>query len=137
LFTLTALRRRGFPPEAINNFCAQMGVTGAQATVDPVVLEAAVRDVLNFTAARHMVVLEPIKLTIKNFSQEKAIKLTVPDFPTEPERGHHEITFDEIVYIEATDFKEVCIFMLLFENFLQLFYLDINTCRLKRKVLDA
>lgn len=108
LFTLTALRRRGFPPEAINNFCAQMGVTGAQATVDPAVLEAAVRDVLNLTAPRHMVVLEPIKLTIRNFPQEYAIKLTVPNFPNEPERGHHEITFDEIVYIEATDFKEVC-----------------------------
>ncbi|XP_018046369.1 PREDICTED: probable glutamine--tRNA ligase isoform X2 [Atta colombica] len=107
LFTLTALRRRGFPPEAINNFCAQMGVTGAQATVDPAALEAAVRDVLNLTTPRHMVVLESIKLTIKNFPQEKAIKLTAPNFPNEPERGHHEITFDEIVYIEATDFKEV------------------------------
>ncbi|XP_018342396.1 PREDICTED: probable glutamine--tRNA ligase [Trachymyrmex septentrionalis] len=107
LFTLSALRRRGFPPEAINNFCAQMGLTGAQATVDPAALEAAVRDVLNLTTPRHMVVLEPIKLTIKNFPQEKAIKLTAPDFPNEPERGHHEITFDEIVYIEATDFKEI------------------------------
>ncbi|XP_032666418.1 probable glutamine--tRNA ligase [Odontomachus brunneus] len=107
LFTLTALRRRGFPPEAINNFCAQMGVTGAQATVDPAALEAAVRDVLNLTAIRSMVVLEPIKLTIKNFPQEKSIKLTVPDFPNEPEKGHHEITFDEIVYIEASDFKEI------------------------------
>ncbi|XP_011874554.1 PREDICTED: probable glutamine--tRNA ligase isoform X2 [Vollenhovia emeryi] len=107
LFTLTALRRRGFPPEAINNFCAQMGVTGVQATIDPTALEAAVRDVLNSTAARHMVVLEPIKLTVKNFPQENAIKLTAPDFPNDPERGHHEITFDEIVYIEATDFKEI------------------------------
>ncbi|KAL6268379.1 hypothetical protein P5V15_001512 [Pogonomyrmex californicus] len=107
LFTLTALRRRGFPPEAINNFCAQMGVTGAQATVDPAALEAAVRDILNFTAPRHMVVLEPIKLTIRNFSHEKAIKLNVSDFPNEPEKKHHEITFDEIVYIEAMDFKEI------------------------------
>lgn len=85
-----------------------MGVTGAQTTIDPVALEAAVRDVLNFTAARHMVVLEPIKLTIKNFPQEKAIKLTVLDYPNEPEGKHHEIIFDEIVYIEAADFKEVC-----------------------------
>ncbi|EFN78066.1 probable glutamine--tRNA ligase [Harpegnathos saltator] len=107
LFTLTALRRRGFPPEAINNFCAQMGVTGAQVTVDPAALEAAVRDVLNLIATRSMVVLEPIKLTINNFPQEKPIKLSVPDFPNEPQRGHHEITFDEIVYIEASDFKEV------------------------------
>ncbi|XP_023228872.1 glutamine--tRNA ligase-like [Centruroides sculpturatus] len=52
LFTLTALRRRGFPPEAINNFCAQMGLTGAQATVDPQMLEAYVRDILNNTAPR-------------------------------------------------------------------------------------
>ncbi|XP_029166056.1 probable glutamine--tRNA ligase [Nylanderia fulva] len=107
LFTLSALRRRGFPPEAINNFCAQMGVTGAQATVDPAVLEAIVRDVLNLTAPRFMVVLEPIKVTIKNFPQDKAIKLTVPNFPNEPEKGHHEITFDEILYIEASDFKEI------------------------------
>ncbi|XP_072757333.1 probable glutamine--tRNA ligase [Anoplolepis gracilipes] len=107
LFTLSALRRRGFPPEAINNFCAQMGVTGAQATVDPTILEAAVRDVLNLTAPRFMVVLEPIKLTIRNFSHEKSIKLTVPDFPNEPEKGHHEITFNEILYIEASDFKEI------------------------------
>lgn len=99
-----------------------MGVTGAQATVDPAVLEAAVRDVLNLTAPRFMVVLKPIKLTIRNFPQEKAIKLNVPDFPNEPERGHHEITFDEILYIESSDFKEVCnvYFCLIFGNFLHL-----------------
>lgn len=114
-----------------------MGVTGAQATVDPSALEAAVRDVLNFTAARHMVVLEPIKLTIRNFSQEKAIKLTAPDFPNEPEKGHHEIVFDEIVYIEATDFKEVC--NVYSCPLLKFFFaiLFVNTCRLKIKVLDA
>jgi glutaminyl-tRNA synthetase len=50
LFTLTALRRRGFPAEAINNFCARMGVTGAQGAVDPQMLEASVRDVLNLSA---------------------------------------------------------------------------------------
>lgn len=52
LFTLTALRRRGFPSEAINNFCAQLGVTGAQSTVDPSMLEAYVRDYLNNSAPR-------------------------------------------------------------------------------------
>lgn len=106
LFTLTALRRRGFPPEAINNFCAQMGVTGAQAVVDPAVLEACVRDVLNVTASRHMAVLDPVKVTISNFPHENPIKLTVPNFPNEPEKGQHEIVFDEVVYIEASDFKE-------------------------------
>lgn len=53
LFTLTALRRRGFPAEAINNFCAQLGVTGAQSVVDPSMLEAFVRDYLNNTAPRY------------------------------------------------------------------------------------
>jgi hypothetical protein len=53
LFTLSALRRRGFPPEAINNFCAHMGVTVAQAIVDPQMLESFVRDLLNTTAPRY------------------------------------------------------------------------------------
>jgi glutamyl/glutaminyl-tRNA synthetase len=53
LFTLSALRRRGFPPEAINNFCAHIGVTGAQAVVDPQMLESFVRDLLNTTAPRY------------------------------------------------------------------------------------
>lgn len=52
LYTLTALRRRGFPAEAINNFCAQLGVTGAQSSVDPSMLEAYVRDHLNKHAPR-------------------------------------------------------------------------------------
>ena len=52
LFTLTALRRRGFPPEAINMFCAKVGVTMAQTVIDPVMLEACVRDVLNVKAPR-------------------------------------------------------------------------------------
>ncbi|XP_043287054.1 probable glutamine--tRNA ligase [Venturia canescens] len=106
LFTLTALRRRGFPPTAINNFCAQMGVTGAQVVVDPANLEASVRDVLNNSAPRHMVVLDPIKVTIINFSQEDPITLNVPDFPNDLEKGHHSITFSDVVYIEASDFKE-------------------------------
>ena len=52
LFTLTALRRRGFPPEAINLFCAKVGVTMAQTVIDPIMLEACVRDVLNVKAPR-------------------------------------------------------------------------------------
>lgn len=106
LFTLTALRRRGFPPEAINNFCAQMGVTGAQATVDPAVLEAAVRDVLNVTAPRHMVVIDPLKVIIANYTDKEPLTIDVTDFPNEPTKGQRKVAFDSIVYIEATDFKE-------------------------------
>lgn len=106
LFTLTALRRRGFPADAINNFCAQMGVTGAQGAVDPAMLEASVRDVLNLTAPRILVVLEPLKVTLKNFPARSTNKIVVPDFPNIPDGAQHEIVFDDVIYIERSDFKE-------------------------------
>jgi len=104
LFTLTALRRRGFPAEAINNFCARMGVTGAQVTVDPAMLEAVVRDTLNTTAKRSMVVTQPLKVTVVGDLKRKNIK--VPDFPNEPEKGEHSVTLDPVFYIEKSDFRE-------------------------------
>ncbi|KAK9736174.1 tRNA synthetases class I (E and Q), anti-codon binding domain [Popillia japonica] len=107
LFTLTALRRRGFPPEAINNFCAQLGVTGAQGTVDPAMLEAYVRDYLNNTAPRAMVILEPLKIVIENYPHNGPLKVPVPNFPSQPEFGSHDVVLDKIIYIEKTDFMEV------------------------------
>lgn len=103
LFTLTALRRRGFPAEAINNFCARMGVTGAQVAVDPMMLEAVVRDHLNLSAPRTMVVLDPLKVTIINL--DKVENVEIPDFPTEPEKGSHKIKFSNSLFIERSDFK--------------------------------
>ncbi|KAI4471534.1 glutamine-trna ligase [Holotrichia oblita] len=107
LFTLTALRRRGFPPEAINNFCAQLGVTGAQSTVDPAMLEAYARDYLNNTAPRAMVILEPLKIIIENYPRDGPITIPVPNFPSQPELGSHDVVLDKIIYIEKTDFMEV------------------------------
>lgn len=106
LFTLTALRRRGFPAEAINNFCAQIGVTGAQGSIDPAMLEAAVRDYLNVTAPRILAVLEPLRVTIVNFPYAEPQTISVPDFPSQPEKGSHCIVFDRVIYIERSDFKE-------------------------------
>ncbi|XP_034825292.1 probable glutamine--tRNA ligase [Maniola hyperantus] len=106
LFTLTALRRRGVPAAAINAFCAALGVTGAVGAVDPSMLDAAVRNVLNITAPRVMVVLEPLKITVTNFPSDKSISVQVPDFPNEPEKGSHAVIFDKVLYIEDTDFKE-------------------------------
>lgn len=106
LFTLTALRRRGFPCSAINNFCAQLGLTGAVGAVDPAALEACVREVLNLTAPRIMVVLEPLKITITNFPTSAPTTVTVPDFPSEPGKGSHSVNFDKVIYIEGSDFKE-------------------------------
>lgn len=104
LFTLTALRRRGFPPEAINSFCARMGVTGAQSIVDPMMLEASVRDVLNETAPRVMVVLNPLKLSIVKGCEPT--KISVPDFPNDISKGSHEVSLDKVVFIDGSDFKE-------------------------------
>merc|ERR550532_2881884 len=106
LFTLTALRRRGFPPEAINNFCARIGVTGAQMVLDPSVLEVEVRSCLNISAPRTMVVLRPLKLNIKKGGIKKR-KISIPDFPDTPEKGSHEIAFSDVIYIEKDDFMEV------------------------------
>lgn len=105
LSTLAALRRRGYPAEAINNFCARMGVTGAQMTIDPSMLEAVVRSTLNLTAPRTMVVLEPLKVNIVNLKKNQ--KITVPDFPDNPDKGSHEVTLSATIYIERSDFKEV------------------------------
>uniref|UniRef100_H3A9R5 Glutamine--tRNA ligase n=1 Tax=Latimeria chalumnae TaxID=7897 RepID=H3A9R5_LATCH len=107
LFTLTALRRRGFPAEAINNFCARVGVTVAQTTMEPHLLEACVRDVLNEKAPRAMAVLEPLKVTITNFPSDKPIDVVVPNFPADESKGFHKVPFTSTVYIEQADFREV------------------------------
>lgn len=107
LFTLSALRRRGFPAESINSFCAQMGVTGAQAIVDPQMLESEVQDYLNITASRTMVVLEPLKIIITNFDElNKPYSLSVPDFPNDPDKGWHNVVLSSVLYIESCDFSQ-------------------------------
>ncbi|CAF3793634.1 unnamed protein product [Adineta steineri] len=106
LYTLTALRRRGFPPEAINLFCAGIGVTMSQTVLHPDMLDACVREVLNATAPRVMVVLEPLKVTITNFPYEHMIELPVLNIPGEESNGSHTIKFDSVVYIEKSDFNE-------------------------------
>uniref|UniRef100_A0A6Q2YJG1 Glutamine--tRNA ligase n=1 Tax=Esox lucius TaxID=8010 RepID=A0A6Q2YJG1_ESOLU len=107
LFTLTALRRRGFPPEAINNFCAKVGVTVAQVTMEPHMLEACVRDVLNDHAPRAMAVLEPLKVTITNLPEGTWNDVRVPDFPANEFMGSHVVPFTRTIFIEQSDFREV------------------------------
>nr|XP_055024703.1 glutamine--tRNA ligase [Misgurnus anguillicaudatus] len=107
LFTLTALRRRGFPPQAINNFCARVGVTVSQTTTEPHLLEACGREVLNDIAPRVMAVLEPLKVTITNLPANAQKKLQVPDFPANESKGSHTISFSKTIFIEQADFREV------------------------------
>lgn len=105
LFTLTALRRRGFPPQAINAFCAQMGLTGAVISVDPSMLEACVRDVLNVTAKRAMAVLDPIRVVLTNLPPQ-ATFIEVPDFPSDPSSPKHTVPYGREIFIERDDFRE-------------------------------
>jgi glutaminyl-tRNA synthetase len=111
LFTLTALRRRGIPPEVINKFVANLGLTVAQSTNDPAMLEAFTRDYLNQTAPRVMAVLEPLRLRIENYTElglKQGHKLKAKYFPSEPDcQEEWEITFDQCIYIENADFREV------------------------------
>uniref|UniRef100_A0A2K5RX67 glutamine--tRNA ligase n=1 Tax=Cebus imitator TaxID=2715852 RepID=A0A2K5RX67_CEBIM len=106
LFTLKALRRRGFPPEGINNFCAWVGVAVAQTTMEPHLLEACVRDVLNDTAPRAMAVLESQWVIITKFPAAKSLDIQVPNFPADETKGFHQVPFAPIVFLERTDFKE-------------------------------
>lgn len=109
LFTLTALRRRGFPKDAINDFCAKVGVTGNLVVSEPPLLESCVRNVLNETAPRAMAVLEPLKVVIVNFDQlisGKTKKIKVPNFPADEGKGHHDILLSSTLYIERSDFKD-------------------------------
>ncbi|XP_053205469.1 probable glutamine--tRNA ligase [Panonychus citri] len=109
LYTLTALRRRGFPYQAINSFCLSLGLTGAQTITEPHMLEAHVRDYLNKFAPRAMCVMEPLKLKVLNYDQHfktKPSTLTVDKLPTNPEFGNRSKVFDEYVYIELDDFRE-------------------------------
>ncbi|TRY96872.1 hypothetical protein DNTS_015421 [Danionella cerebrum] len=107
LFTLTALRRRGFPPQAINNFCARVGVTVAQSTMEPHLLEACVREVLNDSAPRAMAILEPLKVTIIDLPAGARRELRVADFPANEAKGSHTVPFSNTIFIEQSDFREV------------------------------
>uniref|UniRef100_G1R4Y4 glutamine--tRNA ligase n=1 Tax=Nomascus leucogenys TaxID=61853 RepID=G1R4Y4_NOMLE len=84
----------------------QVGVTVAQTTMEPHLLEACVRDVLNDTAPRAMAVLESLRVIITNFPAAKSLDIQVPNFPADETKGFHQVPFAPIVFIERTDFKE-------------------------------
>lgn len=107
LYTLTSLRRRGFPAEAINNFCAQVGVTGNQVVIEPTMLEASVRTTLDLKAKRRMVIKQPLKIKITNFPDPSGrIEISVPDFPKDTEKSWHNNEISDTIFIEQEDFME-------------------------------
>eukprot|EP00730_Choanoeca_flexa_P018239 TRINITY_DN8861_c0_g2_i2.p1 TRINITY_DN8861_c0_g2~~TRINITY_DN8861_c0_g2_i2.p1 ORF type:complete len:814 (+),score=248.44 TRINITY_DN8861_c0_g2_i2:99-2540(+) len=106
LFTLSALRRRGFPPQAINAFVQQVGVTESTVVMQPSMLEYCVRNELNATAPRAMVVLDPIKVVVQDWPAGKVEHVEVPNHPLDESAGVHTVPFCGVVYLDRDDFKE-------------------------------
>jgi len=103
--TLSGLRRRGYTPSAIRNFCEVIGVTKNDTRIDPVILENALRDDLGETAQRVMAVLHPLRVVIENYP-DSTEQLEAQNHPQKPEMGTRMIPFSKIVYIERDDFME-------------------------------
>ena len=102
--TLCGLRRRGFTPASIRNFCERVGVAKSPNTIPLAFLDFCLREDLNETAQRVMAVLKPIKLTITNYPEGQSEKLIVENNPSRPEDGTREVTFSRNLWIESDDF---------------------------------
>ncbi|HOD02710.1 MAG TPA: glutamine--tRNA ligase/YqeY domain fusion protein [Clostridiales bacterium] len=104
MVTLCGLRRRGYPASSIRTFIEKAGVSKANSVVDYGLLESCVRDELNESAPRAMVVFEPLRVIIDNYPEGKTEKIEVEINPNIPEQGKNEVTFSREIYIEKTDF---------------------------------
>jgi glutaminyl-tRNA synthetase len=104
--TLAGMRRRGYTPEAIREFCDRIGVAKRDSVVDVELLEHCVREDLNQHAPRAMAVLRPLKVIIDNYPEDKIEEFAAPNHPQEPTMGSRKIPFARELYIEQDDFLE-------------------------------
>ena len=104
--TIAGLRRRGYTPESIRNFCRAIGVAKAASTVDSQMLEYFIREDLQEKAPTAMAVLRPLKLVITNYPENQEEILEVDVHPKKPELGKRKVTFSRELYIEQDDFME-------------------------------
>lgn len=104
--TIAGLRRRGYTPGSVREFCKRIGVTKMDNLVEMGMLEACIRDDLNVNAPRAMAVLDPIKLVIENYPSSEGEVLTAPNHPNDEAMGSRELAFGAEVWIEAEDFRE-------------------------------
>ncbi|PMG07269.1 glutamine--tRNA ligase [Vibrio breoganii] len=104
--TISGLRRRGFTPASIREFCKRIGVTKQENMIEFGSLESCIRDDLNENAPRAMAVLEPVKIVIENFPEGQVETLNVANHPNKPEMGSREVPFTREVWIETDDFRE-------------------------------
>jgi glutaminyl-tRNA synthetase len=105
--TIAGLRRRGYTPESIRNFCAEIGVSKTDSVIGMNVLENAVREDLNKRAPRVMAVLKPIKVVLTNYPAGQVEELDAINNPEDPSAGSRKVPFSRELYIEQDDFREV------------------------------
>jgi glutaminyl-tRNA synthetase len=102
--TLSGMRRKGYPAAALRNFCDKVGVAKRENLIEIELLESCVREELNKTSQRAMVVMEPIKVTIKNYPDGQTEKLSAENNPENHEEGHREMSFSKNIYLDGDDF---------------------------------
>ncbi len=104
--TISGIRRRGYTPAAIRNFCDRIGVAKANSTVDIALLEHSVREDLNRSALRVMAVLNPLKVVITNYPEDRVEELEAENNPEDPSAGTRRIPFSRTLFVERDDFRE-------------------------------
>jgi glutaminyl-tRNA synthetase len=104
--TLSGLRRRGYTPEAIRNFCDRVGVARANSVVDIAMLEHAIREDLNQRAPRVFGVLRPLKVVINNYPEDLVEEMECINNPEDPSMGTRKVPFSRVLYLEQEDFRE-------------------------------
>ena len=104
--TISGLRRRGYTPQSIRNFCDRIGVAKFDSIIDMVVLENSIREELNKTAKRAMAVLQPLKVVLLNYPEGKTEELDCVNNPEDPDMGMRKVPFSRELYIEQDDFQE-------------------------------
>jgi glutaminyl-tRNA synthetase len=105
--TLCALRRRGYTPTAIFEFIKRAGIAKTDSLVDIELLESCIRDELNSTAPRRICVLDPIKIVIDNYPDDKEEFFSLPNNPTDPDSAVRDVPFTKELYIDSSDFAEL------------------------------
>jgi len=104
--TLRGMRRRGYTPEAIHEFCRRIGVAKADSTVDVALLEDCLREDLNKRAPRYMGVLNPLRVVIENYPESQVEEMEAVNNPEDPSAGTRTVPFSRVLYIEREDFME-------------------------------
>ena len=102
--TISGLRRRGYTPESIRNFCDRIGISKTNSVVDIRFLEHCIREDLNLRAPRVMAVLHPLKLVINNYPEDMVEEMKAENNPEDPDAGTRQVPFSRILYIEREDF---------------------------------